>query len=202
MRTKSSRRTLAVGIALLALAPARLGYTQGINPNTAIKVLEGVSSVLGIGDKILGQMQSIGGKGTKTVPERTPASGIPDYNSKITLSKDGQSLEHREGSYTVGKISYQDVMGRLSTTDVMFIQTHEKSMEANYFIWAAVYPTLATEVDPVRKAQIEQQLTQIKTKMADDLNEILIFVQDTCHMGLDDHYIAMRHLTADMQHSR
>ena len=70
-------------------------------------------------------------------------------------------------------------------------------MEAHYQIWESVYPQLASLDSPVQRARVDQQLTQVIRDMRKDLDGILSFLQ-LSGLYLDDHYMHIRHLVAQV----
>jgi hypothetical protein len=114
------------------------------------------------------------------IPQAETPSGVddaPDKNALVSKNKQRQ----------VGKVKYEVMAQRLTPEDMRYITAHEKTMTSYYEQWEAAYPTLALEVDPIRKKQLEQRLDQVLDALAKELAIILGFIEKA-GLQLDDHY--------------
>ena len=59
--------------------------------------------------------------------------------------------------------------------------------------WDEAYPTLVTEMNPIRKKQLEQQLDELTDKLGKELAKVLGFIAKA-GMMLTDHYLKFRDL--------
>ena len=75
-------------------------------------------------------------------PEHSVLIKDDPNRSALILSRDGNE---------VGKVTYEELGQRLNVSDMRYIRTRENVMNQLYEQWEAAYPTLATEMDPIRK---------------------------------------------------
>jgi hypothetical protein len=76
----------------------------------------------------------------------------------------------------------------LSPSDLKLVKTYEAAMLANYNVYLQVYPTLATENNPITKAQTEQQLKRIVEQMCFQLGNILNYLEGRGYRPIDQSY--------------
>jgi hypothetical protein len=108
---------------------------------------------------------------------------VQEENGALVTRQDGRELQ------TITAADFE----KLPEAQLRHIQVLEKSMEGHYRVWAAVYPKLATMVDPVAEARVEAQLEDVIQKMRGDFVGILDFFQ-SIGLNLDDHYMHVRSL--------
>jgi hypothetical protein len=117
-----------------------------------------------------------------------------EYSYQISETPDHKNLVTTYRGQERQRVTYAELAAKLSDADLNHIKTLETSMENYYQQWAAVYPTLSTEVNPLTKVKLEQQLKYlIANGMARDLQSIIDFIE-RCGLTLDDHYRRIRQL--------
>lgn len=152
---------------------------------TISTIVTTASSAVGLIDKIVDSYLMFRGK----------QSAPKEHRAKIEADAAGEGFIRREHGEEVQRVSYQEMTARLDDSDLSYIQALEKSMNTHKAVWESAYPSLASEVNPVAKAKIQQQLDQVAQEMEKDLIKILTFVEKT-GLYLDDHYMSVRDIAA------
>lgn len=122
---------------------------------------------------------------------KKPEPEVPEEHRR-KFEKEGDTIVSKFHGKVQQRITAQDLQ-KLPEATLRHVQVLEKSMENHYAVWAVVYPQLATMVDPIAKAKIEQQLKEIIKEMKGDLVGILEFLEQA-GFYLDDHYIHIRNV--------
>jgi hypothetical protein len=82
----------------------------------------------------------------------------------------------KQADKTIETITPDKLM--LSTEDQEFIQTSEKTMSLNYKVYMKVKGELPLESDPIRKAQLELKLDELKSNICRDFDNITKFLRE------------------------
>lgn len=127
---------------------------------------------------------------------KQPEPAIPTEH-RLNIKKENGAIVVRDHGQEFQRITGAD-LANLPESQLQHIKVLEQSMQNHYAIWAAVYPQLALQVDPITKARIEQQLKGIIVGMKGDLNGILGFLQSS-GVQLDDHYLHIRDVVNQVQ---
>lgn len=123
-----------------------------------------------------------------------PPEGLkPEHSAVIKNDPSQSALVLTLQGAQCDKVTYDELGQRLSHQDMRYIQTRERVMKQLYEQWEAAYPTLATEIDPIRKKQLDQRLDEITDDLGKELDRILEFVTNS-GLTLDDHYMMFRDL--------
>ena len=120
---------------------------------------------------------------------KRPAPAVPKEH-RMRIAKEGDAIVSRFHGKEAQRITSQDLQ-RLPEATLRHVKVLEQSMENHYAVWAAVYPQLATAIDPIAKAKTEQQLRGVVLGMKGDLEGILTFLEEA-GLQLDDHYLHVR----------
>jgi hypothetical protein len=151
---------------------------------TVTTAIGAASSAVALIDKIYDQVDRfLTGRPDPVIPK--------EHRQKI--EKEGDTLVSKKPDGSVCQRITADDMKKLPESSLRHIKVLEQSMENHYSIWARVYSQLPLAVDPIKKAQTEQQLHGIINDMKSDLDGILQFLLDS-GMHLDDHYMHIRSL--------
>lgn len=156
------------------------------DPATIAAIVGLLTSSVGLVDKVADTYLSY---------RKKSAVSDAEHRSRITTSDDGRDLVALDHGHEMQRVSYKELTDRLDVDDLQYIKSIEKSMKSHKQIWESVYPQLATTIDPIVKAKLEQQLDQVCEAMSVDLVRILNFVEKT-GLYLDDHYGAVRDIAA------
>lgn len=151
---------------------------------TASAAISAATATIGLFDKIADQVQ-------RFITKQPEPVVPPEYRMRIEESE-GDIVSRERGGAELQRITADDLRN-LPATQLRHITVLEQSMENHYKIWAKVYPALALEDSPVRKAKIELQLEDIIRGMGRDLEGTLSFLE-SCGLYLDDHYMHIRYL--------
>jgi hypothetical protein len=156
-----------------------------VDPATITAIIGTVSAAVGLVDKV-----------TDSFIKYKTGRGDPvpkEHRMKITAASDGKSLVGLEHGRETQRVTYDQLIVKMSNDDLRYIRALEKSMNVHFSIWEEVYPQLASESNPITKAKLKQQLDSIVDDMGNDLTKILGFVEMT-GLYLDDHYQNIRHI--------
>ena len=153
-----------------------------------VSVIEAISAGVGLIDKLYDQISAV-------LKSGNPPS-VPAQHRQI-ISMEGESLVAKSANKVVKEITAAELATKLTPQQQMHIKVLEESMRNNYSIWAAVYPSLALETNPISKAKVSQQLREIIKDMKNDLSAILDFLRK-CGFTLDDHYEEIRNLVSQV----
>ena len=153
-----------------------------------ISALSAVSTILNIVDKVAGQFQRF----RKKEPE--PAVETP--HKVIAQKEDGKILVRREGQ-VVDQITANDLQ-KLDENSRALIGALEQSMQKKFRLWTIVYPQRDTSPDPLRNAQVEEQLTDLAKGMCSDLDKIFRYL-DSIGKYLEDHYNHVRSICYEIK---
>ncbi len=151
-----------------------------MDPVTAISA---VASAIGLFDKIADQIERF--------LTKKPAPSVPKEH-RLMFERSGDTIVAKSSGTVIKTITADDLQN-LPESQLRHVKVFEQAMENHYSIWEAVYPKLALEVDPIRKAQIEKQLQDTIRNMKKDLNGVCKFLED-CGFYLDDHYMHIKDL--------
>lgn len=122
----------------------------------------------------------------------------PHYKPfKSEITKEGNAIVRKQYGEEAQRITADDLQ-KLPEKTLRHVRVYEQAMENHYAVWAAVYPQLALEPNPIAKARIELQLKSIIAGMKGDLEGILNFLKDA-GFDLDDHYIEVRDVVNSVQ---
>ena len=154
-----------------------------------ITVISSISAVLGIVDQVANQIQRF--KNQEPEPDVEP-----EHTVIATKEQPDTIVVRREGA-VVETITASDI-DRLDDNSRSLIKALEKSMQAQYDIWVAVYPQRDQSPDPIVNAKINQQLKGTATKMCSDLNKIMMFL-DQIGKNLEDHYHHIRFICSELE---
>ena len=91
------------------------------------------------------------------------------------------------------KVTYDQLAQKLSAADLQYIKTRERVMDMLYRQWESGYLAIPPEMDPIRRAQLEQRLDGVTGDLGRELGIILGFVEKS-GLHLDDHYMIFRSL--------
>jgi len=112
-----------------------------------------------------------------------------DYLSRgeEKIERVGNDLVLKYGETEDGRVTYDQLLERLSEKELRHIEVLQQSMDNYYSDWESIFPQLALEKDPDKSAQLRQRLKEIVAGMKWGLIAILDFVRQ---MGLElvDHY--------------
>ena len=146
-------------------------------------VISAVISGIGLIDKISDQLEEfLEGRKKPAVPKKHRLK-IEGSDSEIVARSHGQVVQ---------RIAAEDLKN-LPEPLLRHVMVLEKAMQSHYDLWAAVYPQRKASPDPLVNARVDQQLKSIVSDMKDELTGILSFLE-SCGLGLDDHYLNVRHL--------
>ena len=94
-----------------------------------------------------------------------------------------------------------DDLTKLSENDRALIQALEKSMQRQYELWLAVYPSRNASPDALVNAHVEQQLKEIARNMCSDLGKIFQYI-DFLGKHLEDHYSNFRFICWEIEQAK
>ncbi|MEA2859056.1 MAG: hypothetical protein QOC72_1095 [Methylobacteriaceae bacterium] len=125
---------------------------------------------------------------------RQPSSTSPSPDFSIQNSPNEHALVARSlhTGETYSKVTYQQLCGLLTHSDLAHVQALGQTMEAYERQWNAAYQGRAG-ASWLRKRQYDRRLNRLAREIADPLNKTLAFVEKMGLM-LDDHYLAARHI--------
>jgi hypothetical protein len=112
-----------------------------------------------------------------------------DHSVHIEKRDDGIAAVRKDGALM--KVTYAEVMERLSTDDVAVIQAHEKRIGNVVPIVEELYAELEL-MGGDEKARERQKLKKRVASVKTDLEAILGYIQSV-GLDLDDHYSRARH---------
>lgn len=111
----------------------------------------------------------------------------PEHSAVIKNSETESALVLSKGGRELSKVTFDELAERLSNNDMEYIKTREVVMSRLYEQWEAAYPTLVTEMDPIRKTQLKQRIDELTDQLGKELDSILTFVAKA-GLSLDAHY--------------
>lgn len=164
-----------------------------------VTVLGAIASSIGLVDKISDELENFlskrkkGGLKYKALEfkEELEDEPRPKVHS-LRIEQEGSKIVARSHGEVVQTITTED-LEKLPEQQLRHIMVLEKSMENNYSLWAKLYPERNASPDPLVNARVDQQLSSLVSRIKDDLNGILQFLQ-MLGIQLDDHYMHIRHI--------
>jgi hypothetical protein len=159
-------------------------------------VLAEVAAVAGILGNAANIIDKIYGRFFERKTGKPPPAGLEPEHSGLIRNDPAQGalvVTHRGTEWA--RVTYDELGQRLSSQDMRHIKTREKVMNQLYEQWEATYPTLATEMNPIRKKQLEQQLDEVTDSLGKELDKVLGFITKSGLM-LDDHYQVFHDIAA------
>jgi hypothetical protein len=154
--------------------------------------VELISAAIAAATSAVGLIDKIGDQIERFVNKRSVSTLPPEHREKI--ERDGNAIVQKVHGIEVQRITAADLQ-KLPEADLRHIKVLEKAMENHYAVWAAVYPQLALEVDPIARTKIELRLKGIIAEMKDILVAILDFLRQA-GLELGDHYRHIRSVVA------
>jgi hypothetical protein len=155
--------------------------------DTIIAIISAASSAIDLVDKVSRQFE-------KFVTGNTEPLISKEYSYQVKETPDHKNLITTYQGKENQRVTYAELVKKLSDADLKHIKTLETSMNNYYQQWEAVYPTLSFETNGLTKVKMEQQLkNMIVNGMAQDLQRIISFIEK-CGLSLDDHYLRIRDL--------
>jgi hypothetical protein len=167
-----------------SISPSEGKKTMALDP---LSTLTAVSTVLNIVDKVAAQIQRFRKK------ESEPAAEKP--HEVVAQKEDGKILVKREGK-VVEQITAADLQ-KLDENSRALIGALEQSMQKKFKLWTVVYPQRDTSPDPLRNAQVEEQLNDLAKGMCSDLGKIFRYL-DRIEKYLEDHYQHVRAVCGEL----
>ena len=150
--------------------------------------LSALSSVLNIIDKVAGQIQRF--------RRKEPEPPVEKPHKVVAQKEDGKILVRREGQ-VVEQITANDLQ-KLDENSRALIGALERSMQKKFKLWTVVYPQRDSSPDPLRNAQVEQQLDDLASGMCSELEKIFRYL-DSIGKYLEDHYQHVRGICNEAQ---
>lgn len=111
----------------------------------------------------------------------------PEHSTVIKNDETQSALVVSQSGRECARVTYDELAERLSTQEMKYIKTRESVMTGLYKQWEFAYPTLATEMDPIRKVQLTQRLDEVRTALGKEVGNVLSFITKA-GLLLDDHY--------------
>ena len=147
-----------------------------------------VASALKIVDSLTGQWDRVFKKKAEAdIQQDHGVKAVQVSPDTITIS----SKDHPTDTITAADLA------KLSSNDRALIKSLEESMQRQYELWVAVYPSRNASSDPVVNAQVDRRLKDIAKIMCDDLGRIFGFL-DLLGKYLEDHYSNFRYVCFEM----
>jgi hypothetical protein len=168
---------------------ARRNDDESLAMTDPMMALSAVASVLQIIDSVTGQWD-------RFFKKRSEAQ-ISGEHQVTTAQVSSDTIAVTNQGRQVDTITAND-LAKLDASSLALIKALETSMQRQYDLWVAVYPTCDVSPDPVVNAQVRQRLNDIARKMCDDLGKILGYL-DSIGKNLEDHYGHIRYLCTQIQ---
>jgi hypothetical protein len=133
-----------------------------------------VAAILGNGTNIVDKIY------TRFFERKTgtpvPADHLPENSLVISNDPAQCALVVTKGGRELSKVTYDQLEKRLSAADFEYITFREGIMKQLYEQWKAGYAELPTEMDPIRKKQLEQRIDGVTNNLGRELDIVLGFI--------------------------
>jgi hypothetical protein len=149
-------------------AVSAITFWSGLGASTKTKI-ENINTISALGRAF----ETI----DKVSQQRESATHTEQINLNSTVVEQRvDMLNLKQAEKTIETITPEKLM--LSAGDQEFIQTYAKTIGFNYKVYMKVIAELPSESDPIRKAQIEIRLEDLKSNICKDFDNITKFLRD------------------------